>query len=185
MLPDNASNLDPAQKDARAAVSDAADTVSDMAASAVSDISDLVVRNPVPAALIAAATGAGLMALLGLMSRSSDPYPPTTIPVGRGRGLDYDALKQQISDLADRIGKSFPTDAAKQRVEDSTDALADTWSGVRDQALDVLGKLQPQATAAVKMARENPLWTAVVMGAVGALLGSQLLGKGSGGNASS
>lgn len=177
MLPDTASTLDPVDK-ATAALSDAADAVTDTADATLNDLSDMVVRNPVPAALIAAAAGAGLMALLGMMGRSSEPYPRTSIPVGSTRGLDYDTLKKQIADLADRIGKSIPTDEAKQRVGDATDALADTWSGVRDQALDVIGKLQPQATAAVKVARENPIWTAVVMGAIGALIGSQLLGKG-------
>ena len=178
MLPDNASTLESADT-ASTTVSDAADAVSDTANATMSDLSDMVVRNPVPAALIAAATGAGLMALLGMMGRSSTPYPPTSIPVGSTRGLDYDTLKKQIADLADRLGNVIPTDQAKQRVGDATDAIADTWSGVRDQAMDVIGKFQPQATAAVKMARENPLWTAVVMGALGALIGSQLLGKSS------
>lgn len=179
MMPDTATTLDTAADladKASAQVSDAARSAADAAASAFDDLSGLVVRNPVPSALVAATTGAGLMALLALMSRSDDAYPRHTIPTRNGRGIDVDGLKQQIADLADRIGKAIPRDEARQRVDDASDALASTWTGVRDQAMDVIGKLQPQATAAVKMARENPMWTAVVMGAVGALLGSQLLG---------
>lgn len=179
MMSDTATTLDNAAdmaEKASAQVGDAARSAADAAASAFDDLSDLVVRNPLPSALVAAATGAGLMALLALMSRSDEPYPRHTIPTRNVRGLDVDGLKQQIADLADRIGKAIPRDEARQRVDDAGDALASTWNGVRDQAMDVIGKLQPQATAAVKMARENPMWTAVVMGAVGALLGSQLLG---------
>ena len=174
MLPDDAAKLDPVDTATDAAQS-FADTAKSTASDALASLNDMVVSNPMPAALTAAAVGAGLMALLALMSRP-DRYPSTTIPVGNSRGLDVDALKSQIADLADRLTRSLPKDAAKQRIDDASDALADTWSGVRDQALDVLGKIQPQATAAVKIARENPIWTAVIMGAVGALLGAQLLG---------
>ena len=175
MLPDDAATLDPVETAADAAQS-YADSAKATARDAMASLNDMVVSNPVPAALTAAAVGAGLMALLALMSRP-ERYPSTTIPVGSPRGLDIDALKSQIADLADRLTRSLPKDAAKQRIDDASDALADSWSGVRDQALDVLGKLQPQATAAVNLARENPIWTAIVMGAVGALLGSQLLGR--------
>jgi hypothetical protein len=141
-------------------------------------LTDLVERNPIPAVLAAAAAGAGLMALLALMGRR-DPEPRASMPVVTplvSRGIDYDALKQQIADLADRVGRAVPVDAARQRVETAGDAISEGWSTVRDQALDALGKFEPQATAAIKVARENPVWTALVVGAVGALLGSQMLG---------
>ena len=144
---------------------------------------DLVERNPMPAVLAAAAAGAGLMALVALMARRPAPprpstyVPPQTVPLSSARGIDYDSLKRQIADLADRITSALPTDAAKQRVENAGDAIADTWGTVRDQAIDVLNKIQPQAGAAVKVARENPVWTALIVGAIGALVGSQMLGQ--------
>lgn len=141
---------------------------------------DLVEHNPVPAVLAAAAAGAGLMALVSLMARR-DPDPrapaPTITPTITPRSIDYEALKQQIADLADRVTRAVPVDAAKQRVEHVGDALADGWSTVRDQALDALGRFEPQASAAIKAARANPVWSALIVGAVGALIASQMLGK--------
>ena len=139
-------------------------------------LTDLVERNPVPAVLAAAAAGAGLMALVALMSRR-DPEPiAPVVPTVTSRGIDYDALKRQIAEIADRISKVTPVDTAKQRVADAGDAITDGWNTVRDQALDALGRFEPQASAAIKVARENPVWTALIVGAVGALIGSQMLG---------
>ena len=138
-------------------------------------VTDFVERNPVPAMLAAAAAGAALMALASLMTRR-EPHPLAPVPLVSPRGLDYESLKRQIADIADRLGKAVPVDAAKQRAEQAGDAIAGGWDTLRDQALDALGRFEPQAAAAAKVARENPVWTALVVGAVGALVGSQLLG---------
>lgn len=139
-------------------------------------LTDLIERNPVSAVLAAAAAGAGLMALVSLMGRR-DPQPLTqVVPTRTARAIDYETLKQQIADLTDRVTRAMPVDTAKRRVEDAGDAIADGWGAVRDQALDALGRFEPQATAAIKVARENPVWTALVVGAVGALVGAQMLG---------
>jgi len=140
-------------------------------------LTDLVERNPIPAVLAAAAAGAGLMALVAMMGRR-DPGPLAPVPLVSPRVIDYEGLKQQIADLADRVSRAVPVDAAKQRVDNASDAVADGWATVRDQALDALGKFEPQASAAIKVARENPVWTALIVGAVGALVGSQMLGGG-------
>ena len=139
-------------------------------------LTELVERNPMPAVLAAAAAGAGLMALVTLMARR-EPDPLAAMPLVSPRAFDYDALKRQVADLADRLSKAAPVDTARQQVEQASGALADGWSAVREQALDLLNRFEPQAGAAVKVARDNPLWTALVVGAVGALVGSQLLGK--------
>lgn len=136
-------------------------------------VTDLAERNPVVAVLAAAAAGAALMALAALMTRRA-PDPLAPVPLVSSRGLDFESLRQQIADLADRLGRVTPVDAAKQRVEQAGDAISDGWSTLRDQAFDVLGSLEPQASAAVKVARDNPVLTALVVGAVGALVGSQL-----------
>ena len=144
-------------------------------------LTDLVERNPIPAVLAAAAAGAGLMALVTLMARrDSEPFDAKpakpAVPTTTTRANDFDGLKQQIADLVDRLSKTAPVDAAKQRAERAGDAIADGWGAVRDQALDALDRFEPQASAAIKVARENPVWTALIVGAVGALVGSQMLG---------
>jgi len=139
-------------------------------------LTDLVERNPVPAVLAAAAAGAALMALVSLMSRR-DPEPLAPVPTVTPHGFDYAALKQQIADLADRVTRAMPVDAAKQRAEHAGDVLAEGWNTVRDQALDALGRFEPQAAAAIQAARANPVWSALIVGAVGALIASQMLGN--------
>ena len=140
------------------------------------DLDELVAHNPMPAVLVAAAAaGATLMALLSMMTRR-DPGPLAPVPLVTPRTLDYETLKRQIADLVDRIAKAGPVDAARQRVERAGDAVADGWGTVRGQARDALDRLEPQASAAIKVAREHPVWTALIVGAAGALLGSQWLG---------
>lgn len=148
-------------------------------AAAARTLTDLVERNPVSAVLVAAAAGAGLMALVSLMARRDpDPLAPVPLVASRGiGGIDFDALKQQIADLAERLKRATSVDAAKERVEHAGVRVADGWGTLRAQALDALGRFEPEAGAAIKAVRENPVWTALIVGAVGALVASQLLGK--------
>lgn len=144
-------------------------------------LADFVDRNPLPAVLAAAAAGAGLMALVALTARSDRPASPANaIPLAPTRAFDLDSLKQQIADLAERLGAALPAaSSARQHVDATADAIGAGWDAVRQQALDTVGKLgrfEPQATAAIRAARDNPVWTAVIVGALGALLGSQWLG---------
>lgn len=141
-------------------------------------LNDMVGSNPMPAVLAAAAVGAGLMALAVSMARS---HPAEEAPAPKGAALPGDdALRRQIADLVDRlgqaVGRAVPVDAAKQHVDDAGTALADGWSNVRAQAIDALGRFEPQAGAAIKVARDNPVWAAVIVGVLGALFGSQMLG---------
>ncbi len=161
------------------------DAVSAMATATADDVvgristsfATYVNRNPVQSALGAAAAGAGLMALLTLMVREDTPDPKAPIPTVGSRGLDYESLKNQIADLAARISRAVPTGEARQRVGDAGDAIADGWSHLRDQTISALGRFEPEASAAIRAARENPMWTALIVGAVGALVGAQVLGK--------
>jgi hypothetical protein len=150
-------------------------------------LAEMVEHNPMSTVLVAAAAGAGLMALLSLMGRGgplpteSAPTPPRPISLAPSRGFDLSALKQQIAELTERIASAAPSPgAAKKQLGDATDAIADGWGSLRQHALEAvapLSRFEPQATAAMKAARENPVWTALVVGALGALLGSQLIGS--------
>lgn len=144
-------------------------------------LADFVDRNPLPAVLTAAAAGAGVMALLSLMSRQDADQarvPRAPSAIATTRGLDFAALVQQMASLTDRLGEAVPTAAAKQQLGEAGDAIAEGWGALRQHALDAvapLSRFEPQATAALKVARENPVWTALLVGALGAVLGSQLM----------
>lgn len=152
-------------------------TADDAAGRINASFATYVNRNPVQSALGAAAAGAGLMALLTLMTRDDTPDPKAPIPTVGSRGFDYESLKNQIADLADRISRAAPTGEARQRFGDAGDAIADGWSHLREQTMSALGRFEPEASAAIRAARENPMLTALIVGAVGALLGAQVLGK--------
>lgn len=153
-----------------ASAEDAAENFSASLASYVS-------RNPVQSALGAAAAGAGLMALLALMARNDFADPRAPVRTVNSRGLDYESLKNQIADLTDRVSRAVPSDEARQRVGDAGDAIAEGWSHLREQTISALGRFEPEASAAMRAARENPVWTALIVGAVSALIGAQVLGK--------
>ena len=186
-------------------------------------LTDMVVANPVPSVLAAAATGAGLMALIALMARPGSRLPSLSelramakdaVP-GSIDKPDVGSLRGQLADLLERVSDALPSKSeAKSKIQNAGDAARDTaqsareaardaalsardtardaaqtardtaqsaWESVRDQAASVIDTVQPQisaaTTAATKVARENPLWAAVVAGAIGTLIGAQFLGK--------
>ena len=178
----------------------------------------MVIENPLPAALAAAAVGAGLMALATLMV----PSRPSVSKVKVDKVVDSVAdeagsLRSQLGDLAKSVLAALPTksqlksragdaaDEAQSLAQSARDSLSDSLKSVGgalrsagdtanssfksasdtlrsvlgetwDQASDVLQKYQPQVDAATKLARNNPLWAAVLAGVAGTLIGWQLLG---------
>lgn len=171
---------------------------------ATRQLTDLVVENPMPSVLAAAATGAALMALAALVARPKSrrsklsmpdvsmpdvSMPDISIPKMPKSApslpdLDIASLKDHVVDLVQRVSDAFPSKREARRqfqnAQDTvTDGVQSTWNTVRDQAADMIDQVQPQLAAATKVARDNPLWSALIVGALGTLLGSQLLGKSS------
>ncbi len=179
---------------------------------ATRQLTDMVVANPVPSVLAAAATGAGLMALIALMARPGSRIPSLSELQSMAQDAlpssvstpDVSSIKSQLADLLERVSDALPTKGeAKKTVQSVGDSARDTaqsaaqtareaalsardgaqsaWETVRDQAASVIDTVQPQitaaTTAATKVARENPLWSAVLAGAIGTLIGAQFLGK--------
>ncbi len=157
-------------------------------------LTDLVVANPVPSVLAAAATGAGLMALVALMARPNARLPSLSELQSMAKDAapssvdtpDVGSVRSQLADLLERVSSSLPTKSdAKQTLtgvgDSARDSALSAWDAVRDQAASVLDTVQPQlksaTTAATKVARENPLWSAVAAAVVGTLIGAQFLGK--------
>jgi ElaB/YqjD/DUF883 family membrane-anchored ribosome-binding protein len=157
----------------------------------IAAVSDYARNEPTKAVLIAAAAGAGLMALVALLARGSRPEPVST-----GQRT-MAAIRDAAIDLADRA-HSVATEAigaahkrasgavdtaeiqageAKQRLEamhkratDVADSVAETWASLRDQAAPVVDKLKPQLDALATYAKEDPTRAALGVATAGAVL---------------
>ena len=160
-------------------IRDKTDAVVERIQPKIAAVSDYARNEPTKAVLIAAATGAGLMALLALLARGSRPTPVST-----GQRT-MSAIRDAALDLADRA-HSVATQAiggahkrassavdiaehqageAKQRLEamqkrasDVADSVAETWASLREQAAPVVDKLKPQidALATLRQGRPDP-----------------------------
>ena len=157
----------------------------------ISAVSDYARNEPTKAVLIAAATGAGLMALIALLARSSRPEPVST-----GKRT-MAAIRDAAMDLADRahsvatdaIGAAHKRassavdsaetqageaqkrlDAMRARASDVADSVAETWASLREQAAPVVDKLKPQIDALASYAKEDPTRAALGVATAGALL---------------
>ncbi len=149
-------------------------------------VSNYARDEPTRALLISAATGAALMGLIALMSRSGNR-------TDQARGAASSAmatLRDAALGLADRahsatndaIGatRKFADNAqkyagdAQKRAQSGTDsassAMSDAWQSLRDQAAPVVDRLRPQIDAVTTYAKEDPARAAIGIAAVGAVL---------------
>jgi ElaB/YqjD/DUF883 family membrane-anchored ribosome-binding protein len=169
-------NLDPTY-------TDDTDASANVPTSASEAVSDIVNEYPLAAVLTSAAIGAGLIALISMAARDDRPSPSSvlrTVPrsTRETAGDALDELRAQISDLGRKLTSALPTpNEARRTTADLGEKASEAWSTVREQAQAALDQVAPRISAAADIARANPLWVSVVMGAVGALLGSQLLGR--------
>lgn len=148
---------------------------------------------PTKALLIAAATGAALMGLVALMSRSGSRMPDiddarSAADDARSAGKSALAtLRDAALDLADRAhsaasdamgGARKTANTARKRAgaaaDDASgrvsDALSEAWHSLRDQAAPVVDKLRPQLNAATDYAKDEPVRAALGVIAAGAAL---------------
>jgi ElaB/YqjD/DUF883 family membrane-anchored ribosome-binding protein len=157
----------------------------------ISAVSDYARNEPTKAVLIAAATGAGLMALIALLAR-----PSRSTPVSTGRRT-MAAIRDAAIDLADRahhvatdaIGMAHKRasssvetaehqageaqkrlEAMRARASDVADSVAETWASLREQASPVVDKLKPQIDALATYAKEDPTRAALGVATAGALV---------------
>ena len=146
-------------------------------------VGDLVVENPMTSMLVSAAVGAGLVALLAMMARDRSPDSTPDADAIRSRtnraaskvSTDTGALKAQVAEFASKLLDALPTrQQAQQAVqgagESASDAAGDVWNEVRDQAQDLLDRLRPRLGDAQDAARAHPVWAAVAVGTLGALV---------------
>ena len=172
-------------------IRDKTDAVVERIQPKIAAVSDYARNEPTKAVLIAAATGAGLMALIALLARPSRSTPAST-----GRRT-MAAIRDAAIDLADRahnvasdaIGMAHKRasssvdtaehqageaqkrlEAMRARASDVADSVADTWASLREQAAPVVDKLKPQIDALATYAKEDPTRAALGAATVGALV---------------
>ena len=174
-------------------IRDKTDAVVESIQPRIAAVSDYARNEPTKAVLIAAATGAGLMALLALLVRGSRPSPS---PLRTGQRT-MAAIRDAAIDLADRahsvatqaignVHKRASTvvgtaeqqagaaqekiEAAQQRANEVADSVAETWASLREQAAPVVDRLKPQFDALASYAKEDPTRAAIGIATAGAVL---------------
>ena len=172
-------------------IRDKTDAVVERIQPRIAAVSDYARSEPTKAVLIAAAAGAGLMALLALLARGSRPSPvgtgPRTMAAIRDAAIDLadrahsvatetigaarkrasgavDVAEQQAGDAKVRL------EAMQKRATDVADSVAETWASLREQAAPVVDKLKPQIDALATYAKDDPARAALGVATAGAVL---------------
>ncbi|MCE9658740.1 MAG: hypothetical protein K8R60_09295 [Burkholderiales bacterium] len=172
-------------------IRDKTDAVVESIQPKIAAVSDYARNEPTKAVLIAAASGAGLMALLALLVRTSRPRPSSmgqrTMAQIRDAAIDladraHSVATQAIGSAHKRAASAVGTveqqasaaqeriDAVKERANDVADSVAETWASLREQAAPVVDRLKPQFDALASYAKEDPTRAAVGVATAGAVL---------------
>ncbi len=178
------------------------------------DLQRSITDHPMTSALVAAAAGAGLMALVVLSMRRG----PSTAEQLFEQAAPSAATRDEMAGLRDQFvgwardmlsaapsrgevkraagsAKSWLQDLldatpsrgeVKKAADDAADTMSSTWGEVRDQATDLAqrvrsqvegtaDKLRPKVSAAVDLAKENPMWLGVALAALAAVVGASAI----------
>ena len=172
-------------------IRDKTDAVVERIQPKIAAVSDYARNEPTKAVLIAAAAGAGLMALAALLARGSRPSSVSTgqrtMSAIRDAALDladraHSVASQAIGTAHKRASSAVDTaeqqaGEAKQRLEamqkrasEVADSVTETWASLREQAAPVVDKLKPQIDALTAYAKEDPTRAALGAATAGAVL---------------
>ena len=157
----------------------------------IAAVSSYARNEPTKAVLIAAASGAGLMALLALLMRGTRRAPVSTgqrtMAAIRDAAIDladraHSVASEAISGAHKRASSAVGTaeqhasdaqqriEAIQQRASDVADSVAETWANLREQAAPVVERLKPQFDAVANYAKEDPTRAALGVATAGAVL---------------
>jgi ElaB/YqjD/DUF883 family membrane-anchored ribosome-binding protein len=155
----------------------------------IAAVSSYARNEPTKAVLIAAASGAALMALVALLVRSSRPSSPgaRTMAAIRDAAIDLadrahsvatDAIATTHKHASDAIASTHKhasdakdrVDAAQKRAGEVADSVAETWANLREQAAPVVERFKPQIDAVASYAKEDPARAALGVATAGAVL---------------
>jgi ElaB/YqjD/DUF883 family membrane-anchored ribosome-binding protein len=154
-------------------------------------VSDYARNEPTKAVLIAAASGAALMAVVTLLARSGGHRAAEagekTMAAIRKAAMEladrgYDARDEAIDGASRRVKRAREgIDAMQKAAEDlqkrageTADSVADTvsetWESLREQAAPVIKRFQPQIDAVASYAKEDPTRAVLGVATAGAIL---------------
>ena len=145
----------------------------------IAAVSTYARNEPTKALLIAAASGAALMGLVGLMIRTSRPTASSGArTMASIRDAAIDLADRAHSVASDAIGAAHKRASdAQQRVDDMqkragavAESVAETWANLREQAAPVVERLKPQVAAVANYAKEDPARAALGVATAGAVL---------------
>ena len=165
------------------------DAVVDRIQPQIDAVSTFARNDPTKAVLIAAATGAALMGIVGLLVRVRQPAPPGARAMASIRDAALDLADRAHVAATDAIGAAHQraTDQAsaaqkhvdavqkhvadaQKRAGDVADSVTETWQNLRDQAAPVMERLRPQFDAVASYAKEDPARAALGVATAGAVL---------------
>jgi ElaB/YqjD/DUF883 family membrane-anchored ribosome-binding protein len=127
-------------------------------------VRDFITDRPVAATLASAAVGAGLVALLLFATRDNSGLKSAVSSKVDAAHDSFANLRAQVTDLASKVAATLPSR------EDASAAVESS----KGKAQDLMDRLRPYVGATSDLARAYPVWTSVAVGALGALLGSQM-----------
>lgn len=166
--------------DALDGLTDSMQTVKDQASAAmerfrpqIDAVASYAKDEPTKALLIAAATGAALIALISLMGRSSsDVEVPSSKRLRRTASDTADEWRKAASnasdDAASRAGDAMS--GARGAARAAYDGIADTVQQLRDQAAPMVDRVRPQIDAVTGYAKDDPAKALLIAAAAGAAL---------------
>lgn len=169
--------------DALDGLSSTVQTVRDQASAAVEKIRpqlDSVAAyakdEPTKALLIAAAAGAGLMALVALMSRSRGTRLPTSKTLRMAANDAIDDIRQAARDAADRASAQAESTmksargSAESAYQSAYDGVSDKVQQWKDQAAPLVDRIRPQIDTVMTYAKDDPAKALLIAAGAGAAL---------------
>lgn len=154
------------------------DAVVDSLQPRIDAVSTYARNEPTKAVLIAAASGAALMALVALLARSGRPTSPGARTMTAIRDAAIDLADRAHSVASDAIASTHKragdaqdrVESVQKRAGEMADSVAETWANLREQAAPVVERLKPQFDAVASYAKEDPTRAALGVATVGAVL---------------
>jgi len=188
-----AESADAAIRSARQKASDAVDGLSDAMqgvkekASAtmerfrpqIDSVASYAKEEPTKALLIAAAAGAGIMALIALSTRGGSSQTPSAKKLSRiasdavdewrkAAAHKSDGWRRAAADGADRADSAVGS--GRKAAQDAYEGLTDTMSQWKEQASSLVDKVRPQIDTVTDYAKDDPGKALLIAAAAGAAL---------------